>query len=73
MFLKRNINKLVLISSGNHTRAVGRSRTYALTMPRDVTRTLIGGGGRECLFTYSCSARRISFEFELISKEIRRA
>ena len=34
--------------------------------PRDVTRTLIG----ECLFIYSCSARRIFFEFELISKEI---
>ena len=39
---------------------------------RDVTRTLIGGGG-ERLFIYSCSARRNSFEFELISKEIRRA
>ena len=36
---------------------------------RDVTRTLIGG----CLFIYTCSARWISFEFELISKEIRRA
>ena len=47
MFLKRNINKLVLISSGNHTRAVDRSRTCALTMPRDVTKTLIGGGGGE--------------------------
>ena len=34
---------------------------------RDVTRTLIGGGG--CLFIYSCSARRISFEFERIDKE----
>ena len=32
---------------------------------RDVTRTLIGGGGG-CLFIYSRSARRISFEFELI-------
>ena len=32
---------------------------------------IIGGGGG--LFIYSCSARRISFEFELISKEIRRA
>ena len=36
---------------------------------RHVTRTLIGEGG--CLFIYSRSARRISFEFELISKEIR--
>ena len=36
---------------------------------RDVTRTLIAGGG--CLFICSCSARRISFEFKLISKEIR--
>ena len=39
---------------------------------RDVTRTLIGRGGG-CLFIYSCSVRQISFEFELISKEIRRA
>ena len=37
------------------------------TAVRDVTRTLIG----RCLFMYSCSARRISFEFELISKEIK--
>ncbi len=36
-----------------------------------VTRALIGGGG--CIFIYSCSARRISFEMNLISKEIRRA
>ncbi len=34
-----------------------------------VTRALIGG----CIFIYSCSARRISFEMNLISKEIRRA
>ena len=33
---------------------------------RDVTRTLIGEGG---VFIYQCSARQISFEFELISKE----
>ena len=33
---------------------------------RDVTRTLIGGGG---LFIYSCCARRISFEFERIDIE----
>ncbi len=37
-----------------------------------VTRALIGGGGG-CIFIYSCSARRISFEMNLISKEIRRA
>ena len=34
-----------------------------------VTRALIGGG---CIFIYSCSARRISFEIKFISKEIRR-
>ena len=39
---------------------------------RGVTRALIGGGGG-CIFIYSCSARRISFEMNLISKEIRRA
>ena len=39
-----------------------------------VTRALIGGGGGGgCIFIYSCSARRISFEMNLISKEIRRA
>ena len=27
---------------------------------------LVGGGG--CLFTYSCSARQVSFEFELTNK-----
>ena len=30
---------------------------------RGVTRALIGGGGGGCIFIYSCSARRISFEF----------
>ena len=34
----------------------------------DVARMLIRGGGG--LFIYSCPARRISFEFKLISKEI---
>ena len=29
---------------------------------RDVTRTLIGGGG--CIFIYSCSARRVSFQIK---------
>ncbi len=39
-----------------------------------VTRALIGGGGGGgCIFIYSCSARRISFEIKFISKEIRRA
>ncbi len=38
-----------------------------------VTRALIGGGGGGCIFIYSCSARRISFEMNIISKEIRRA
>ena len=37
-----------------------------------VTRALIGGLGG-CIFIYSCSARRISFEIKFISKEIRRA
>ena len=37
-----------------------------------VTRALIGGGGG-CIFIYSCSARRISFEIKFISKEICRA
>ncbi len=32
-----------------------------------------GGGGGGCIFIYSCSARRIFFEMNLISKEIRRA
>ncbi len=40
---------------------------------RGVTRALIGGGGGGCIFIYSCSARRISFEIKFISKEIRRA
>ncbi len=38
-----------------------------------VTRALIWGGGGGCIFIYPCSARRISFEINLISKEIRRA
>ncbi len=40
-----------------------------MTRSSGVTRALIGG----CIFIYSCSARRISFEMNLISKEIRRA
>ena len=38
---------------------------------RAVARTLIGGGG--CIFIYSGSARLVSFEIKLISKEISRA
>ena len=40
---------------------------------RDVTRTLIGGGGGGCLFIYSCYGQRISFEVNSNSKQIRRA
>ena len=36
---------------------------------RAVARTLIGG----CIFTYSGSARIVSFEIKLISKEVSRA
>ena len=39
-------------------------------MHRAVARTLIGGG---CIFIYSGSARLVSFEVKLISKEIGRA
>ena len=38
---------------------------------RAVARALIGGGG--CIFIYSASARLISFEMKLISKEVSRA
>ncbi len=34
-----------------------------------VTRALIGGGGGGCIFIYSCSARRISFEIKFIQKK----
>ena len=37
----------------------------------DVTCAIIGGEG--CLFIYSCNTRRISFEINSNSKEIRRA
>ncbi len=42
-------------------------------MARAVARAYGGGGG--CIFIYSCSARRISFEISclVISKEISRA
>ena len=38
---------------------------------RAVARALIGGGG--CMFIYSGSARLVSFEIKLISKEASRA
>ena len=38
---------------------------------RAVARALIGGGG--CIFIYSSSARLVSFEIKLISKEVSRA
>ena len=41
-------------------------------MDRAVARTLIGGGGG-CIFIYSGSARLVSFEMKLISKEVSRA
>ena len=43
---------------------------------RAVARTLIGGGvgvGGGCIFIYSGSARLVSFEMKLISKEVSRA
>ena len=40
-----------------------------LTFNRAVARTLIGG----CIFIYSGSARLVSFEMKLISKEVSRA
>ena len=39
---------------------------------RAVARALIGGGGG-CIFIYSGSARLVSFEIKLISKEVSRA
>ena len=45
-------------------------------MSRDVTRTLVGGGKGGCIFIYSCSARRVSFQihqFEYDLKEARQA
>ena len=39
---------------------------------RAAARTLIGGGGG-CIFIYSDSARLVSFDIKLISKEISRA
>ena len=42
-----------------------------IVVNRAVARTLIGGGG--CIFIYSGSARLVSFEIKLISKEVSRA
>ena len=58
-------NRFVVFIS--FTRIVGILKGNATS---GVTRALIGGG---CIVIYSCSARRISFEMNLISKEIRRA
>ena len=46
----------------------------AFPVHRAVARTLIGGGGGGvCIFIYSGSARIVSFEIKLISKEVSRA
>ena len=37
-------------------------------LARDVTRTLIGG----CIFIYSCSARRISFQIDQFEFDVKR-
>ena len=43
-----------------------------INVSRAVARALIGGGGG-CIFIYSGSARLVSFEIKLISKEVSRA
>ena len=43
-----------------------------IVLVRAVARALIGGGGG-CIFIYSGSARLVSFEIKLISKEASRA
>ena len=45
-----------------------KSQTATQNIGRAVARTLIGG----CIFVYSGSARLVSFEIKLISKEISR-
>ena len=44
---------------------------YRKMLARAVARALIGGRG--CIFIYSGSARLVSFEIKLISKEVSRA
>ena len=39
---------------------------------RDVTRTSIGGGGGGCIFIYSCSARRVSFQIDQFEFDLKR-
>ncbi len=67
---------LSLISGNGKGKVIRAAKSQQLATKSDfnkcsgVTRALIGGG---CIFIYSCSARRISFEIKFISKEIRRA
>ena len=44
---------------------------HVYNISKAVARALIGGGG--CIFIYSGSARLVSFEIKLISKEASRA
>ena len=54
-----NNNRIVPLSNALEERFVSRA----------VARTLIGGGGGGCIFIYSCSAGRVSFQikFKLIN------
>ena len=42
---------------------INRPNQIPISLYRAVARTIIGGGGG-CIFIYSCSARRISFEID---------
>ena len=53
-------------------KVVSLAATAGRSMIRAVARALIGGGGG-CIFIYSGSARLVSFEIKLISKEASRA
>ena len=52
--------------------SVSKNGPFAKLCTRAVARALIGGGGG-CIFIYSGSARLVSFEIKLISKEASRA
>ena len=68
--IKSKPTRLTINENG---RILKHTRMNAFDSCRAVARALIGGGGGLYIFIYSGSARLVSFEIKLISKEVSRA
>jgi hypothetical protein len=53
---------VVFFAMGTKPKSIVGNKTCKVGEPRPFLDAIIGGGGGGCIFIYSCSAQRISFE-----------